>query len=571
MTSLLIRGGTVVDGTAAPQFRADVRIRDNRIAEVGSDLIPEPDDQMIDADGAFITPGFIDFHTHYDGPMWWMPSLDPMPGYGTTSVIMGNCGLSGAPMSAEPSNRSSMIEVFSYLEDIPQLAFENDVPWTWQSWTEYREALRARPTSANVAAFVGHLNLRIAAMGPHAWERNATVSEQRHMALMLEDGLRCGALGLSTNFFDDDANGRPVPSKLACDEEFETLLDVVARFPGRSLQFIPHVVARDTAPATLTRLASLCRPRGIRVHTIGVPVERSEEKHRIAIFEAAERAVAEGADVWIAHGFRRFDNLVNFERTLFFSAQTAWTWDEVATKTVDAAGKRALLQDSAWRARARHEWDHMPESTVLSRTTYWLDNSENGDGPTGITLRQFAEELELHDSDALAEWLLRNGTGSTITNEGRAIDEDTVTRLVHDPNTLTGPTDSGAHGQLFCGAGSQLHLLTHYVRNRGTVSIEQMVHALTGKIANYYGFVDRGVIAPGKVADLAVFGIDEIELRPEKRVEDVPDGRGGLIWRYTRDPAPMRTTIVGGVPIFDVNKGFLGVFPGGLIGPSQAA
>ena len=153
----------------------------------------------------------------------------------------------------------------------------------------------------------------------------------------------------------------------------------------------------------------------------------------------------------------------------------------------------------------------------------------------------------------------------------RIIDEDTVTRLVHDPNTLTGPTDSGAHGQLFCGAGSQLHLLTHYVRNRGTVSIEQMVHALTGKIANYYGFVDRGVIAPGKVADLAVFGIDEIELRPEKRVEDVPDGRGGLIWRYTRDPAPMRTTIVGGVPIFDVNKGFLGVFPGGLIGPSQAA
>ena len=172
----------------------------------------------------------------------------------------------------------------------------------------------------------------------------------------------------------------------------------------------------------------------------------------------------------------------------------------------------------------------------------------------------------MHCSDALAEWFARNGVGSTVTMPPWPKDEAMVLRLLRDPLTVGNISDAGAHGQMFCGAGYNLMLFSHYVRG-GLITLEEAVHVQTGKLARHFGFADRGVVAPGKRADLAVFALDEIELRPTRKIYDVPDGKGGATWRWTRDPAPMRLTLVAGVATFEDGKS-TGARPGELISPS---
>src|SRR5579862_3561024 len=216
--SILIRGGIVVDGTGAPGFAADVRAKDGLITEIGAALKSQGE-QEIDAKGAYVTPGFIDSHTHVDGAMFWSPDLHPIPGYGTTTCIFGNCGIAMAPVT--PKMRKEVLELFCYLEDLPVAAFEKHVPWSWgASFGDYAKSAAASPIAINVEGFVGHINLRAIAMGEGAWERAATEDERTQMAAMLEEALKGGALGLSTNLMDNDQHHRPVPSKLADDAEF---------------------------------------------------------------------------------------------------------------------------------------------------------------------------------------------------------------------------------------------------------------------------------------------------------------------------------------------------------------
>ena len=203
---LLVRGGTVVDGTGAPGTRVDVRVRDGIIAEVGAEL-PRDGEDEIDAGGAVVGPGFIDCHTHYDPSLWWDPLLDPMPQHGVTTVVTGNCSLSLMPVRAADREQRAA-DVFGFIEDIPVDAFMTGMPWTWESYAEWRDALRAHGTAVNIAPLIGHSNLRVYVMGEDAWERAATPDEREHLARVLADCLAAGALGLSTSFTDQDRHGR---------------------------------------------------------------------------------------------------------------------------------------------------------------------------------------------------------------------------------------------------------------------------------------------------------------------------------------------------------------------------
>ncbi len=174
-----------------------------------------------------------------------------------------------------------------------------------------------------------------------------------------------------------------------------------------------------------------------------------------------------------------------------------------------------------------------------------------------------------HPSDAMAEWVLNNGQESTILKKSWEKNEEVMQKLLIDSHSLANVTDAGAHGKLFCGAGSSAFLLTDYVRDRKVISIEQAVHMLTWRIAGFFGLHDRGKIEVGLAADFTVFDLDEIEMRPERKIWDVWDGTGGRTYRYTRDPAPMRLTLVGGEPTFDRGE-FTGRYPGQFVGPEQA-
>lgn len=570
MSDLLLRGGTLIDGTGAPRFAADLRVRGGQIAEIAPRLAPAAGERVHDASGCFVAPGFIEAHTHFDGTMWWQPDLEPLPGYGVTTTILGNCGFSAAPVSDDPAARLEMVKIFSFFEDIPIGPFLSELPWTWRTWSEYQRAVTgAVRVPAHYGAFIGHIALRLAVLGLEAWERAATPGEIRRMAALLEDALAAGALGLSSNLMDHDGDDRPVPTLRADDAEFAALLDVLARHPATSLQIIPDTFMRMTGPESIERIGRLCDGRSVRVQWAGgEPTLAFQREIRGRMQDALARWRAKGCDFWTGFAHVSPTNTLSVNRSLIFAQSNDYVWHEVVLAETEAA-KLALLADPAWRARARRSWDESAwrHSPLANPGTLSLLNSDNGVGPVGITLAEHAARLGVHASDAMAEWLIRNGLQSTVHMAPFPMDEELVVRLLKDPHTVGNISDAGAHGQMLCGAGENVLLFTKYVRELGVLTLEEAVHVQTGKLAEHFRLCDRGVLAVGRRADLTVFRLEELGYREMKKVFDVPDGQGGTLWRWTRDPAPVRLTLVDGVATFEDGRS-TGARPGRMLRPA---
>jgi N-acyl-D-amino-acid deacylase len=541
MNDLIIKGGTVVDGTGAPSVRADVRVRGGVIVEVGADLVIDKE-PVIDAGGAFVIPGIIDNHTHFDGAMWWDGGLEPLPGSGNTSMVFGNCGNSLAPLSPG-QQRDGIVDLLCFLEDLPLEAFHQLVPWNWERWPDYVDAMSRQPTSVHVGGYCGHLALRSYVMGEAAWERAATAAEIDQMCAILDESLQAGAMGLSFNFFDKDRQLRLVPGYFAADDELVALFGVVARRRPATVQCITRFNDPEGAIEDALRIGAIAKATGVRVMWPGIPMSMRDTEYRPAMWDIHHELQAGGADMWPMVPLKPLSVFYSFERSINFQRVPAW--HELINGPADE--KARLLADPDWRAKARSDWDGRTRSTLSNLDypeTLTLAISENGPGPVGITLPEFAEQTGLHISDALAEWLVRNGVGSLMRSAPMALAEDDVCRAIKEPRTMPNINDSGAHAQLFAAAGEHMYLLTQYVRDTGQLTIEEGVHALTGRSAAFFGLNDRGVIAPGKVADLAVFALDEIRVGPEQRRYDVPFGT----WRLVREPAGFRATICAGEP-----------------------
>jgi N-acyl-D-amino-acid deacylase len=254
MAELLVRGGTVIDGTGAPGVVADVRVRDGRISEIGRDLRAHGED-VIDASGALVTPGFIDSHTHYDPSLFWDAFGDPMPLHGVTTLLVGSCSLSLAPVHGD--QRALLTEVFCYIEDLPTATFDAAIPWTWEGYADYLAALGGDGLGLNVVTLVGHTALRMYVLGDEAWDRPSSPSERSEIASLLDGCLAAGAFGMSTSLgFDVHPTRGPVPSRVADDDELGLLIDCLAE-RSRLLQFIP---SPGTGRCGATSSASLISP-----------------------------------------------------------------------------------------------------------------------------------------------------------------------------------------------------------------------------------------------------------------------------------------------------------------------
>lgn len=570
MSDILIINGTVVDGTGAAAFTADVRIKGGLIAEVGSGLAPNGE-RVVDASGCYVTPGFIESHTHYDASMWWQPDLDPLPGYGATTMILGNCGFSMAPLHPSKEAQDEVMGIFSFFEDIPIGPFQQNVPWDWIKWSEYRKSFESKVSvPLNYASYVGHIPLRLAAMGLDAWDRAATPEEIANMADLLDDALAAGALGLSDNMHDHDGTDRPVPSMLADDAEFTALFDVMDRYPATCYQIIVDTFMRMNGPANLKRLEKLLAGRKIRVQIAGgIPTLYFQAGILPEMQKTIDEMRASGIDVWPGFAHVSPTSVLSLTKSLIFAQSNDYVWHEVVLAETHEE-KAKLLNDPDWRARARESWDTQAwdHSPLKNPQELLMIDSENGKGPIGGTLKELADERGLHRSDAMADWILENGIMSTVHMAPFPKNEELTIALMKDPKTVGNISDAGAHLQMLCGGGENALLLTNYVRRDKSLTIEEAVHVMTGKLAEHFFLPDRGVIAVGKRADITVFNLDEVTYHPFIKAWDVPDGKGGLGWRFTREAAPMRLTMVNGVPTFE-NGAYTGAKPGWFLSPKN--
>jgi N-acyl-D-aspartate/D-glutamate deacylase len=541
---LLVRGGTVVDGTGAPGRRADVRVRDGVIAEVGVQLAPDGEAE-IDAGGAVVAPGFIDCHTHYDPSLWWDPLLDPMPQHGVTTVVTGNCSLSLTPVRAP--DRARAADVFGFIEDIPVDAFMTGIPWMWESFAEWRDALRAHGTAVNIAPLIGHSNLRVYVMGDDAWERAATPDERERLARVLADCLAAGALGLSTSFTDQDRHGRAVPSRAASDDEFCALIDALAAAPGgpRVLEFLPWIKEIEQQLVDIERIARWCGARDVAC-TWNQLAENSRDPSRAErLIAQAHELHADGCRVYAQVSPRPFNINVSFDQSPVFIAIPAWG----SLITQSREEKRLLLRDPKWRAEARADWDKVGDGFTIfpvSRLDRVRLISVRPEEEQFFN-KTFADVVEArggHPSDVLADWVFEHDLAPGMMAESLANnDSQKVSELITDSTTVVGASDAGAHLQMMCGAGDSTLLLTEHVRDRGDLTLEAGVHEITGRIAEVFGVRGRGVVAPGNAGDLVVFALDELVYQPDAFVHDLPGGGP----RLSRPPGGFRATVVNGV------------------------
>jgi N-acyl-D-aspartate/D-glutamate deacylase len=541
MGDLLITGGFVVDGSGAPGRALDVRVHGGRIVEMGPGLSPagEP---VIEAAGAIVAPGFIDSHTHYDATIYWDPMCDPMPQHGVTSVVIGNCSLGLAPL--RPQDRAAQVDVFSYIEDLPLEVTSQAIPWTWESFESYAGALAGRKLGVNLMAFVGHSQIRTYVMGEAAWERAATPGEVAAMAAELDRALVAGALGLSFSLYDKDRQGRWVPSVHADDAELDALCAVLAR-RGAVFQFVPCGDTTEIILEQLQRIGAILGRQGVTgLYNIVVHVgaEPSRSQRIIACLEALRDR---GVRLYAMASPRPFELSIGFEQTICFISVPAW--NELVQAPVEE--KRRLAADPAWRERARADAETCP-SVLFPFDRPEMIRIRNVAGPAqapwaGRSLGDLIAARGGHVSDVLADWLVENDFAATFIYPIANTEDEEVAALLKSPVTFVSGSDAGAHLQMFCASGDATLLLTRFVRDRRDMTLEAGVHAITGRQAALLGLGDRGVLAPGKAADLVVFALDELVYGPELSVCDLPGGGS----RLTRAPGGYRYTVVDGVVV----------------------
>jgi len=540
MANLIVTGGMLIDGTGAPARRSDVRIRDGVVVEVGPDLSPDGE-VVVDASGAYVTPGFIDSHTHLDPSMFWDPSCDPMPQHGVTTALIGNCSLSLAPV--KPEHLEEVMDVFCYIEDMPIEEFRSNIPWSWKTWHEYRDAMNVKGASLNIASLIGHSMLRIFVMGEDAWQRAATREEIDAMCAELSDALAAGCYGLSTSFFDVDRAGRFVPSRLAEPEEFEALADTLAAAGHGFVEFIPNFTGDDPL-GEMKLIAETLGPRGVTSIWNGLlHTEMSPERSGDLISYTEELRKA-GSDIWPIASPRTIDFNVNWEQTMVFMMLPSG-WNQVMQ--VVGREREARLRDPDWRKVAREEWDAVDKSLFpnnrISHVRFTSVTRAENERWLGQSLEDLVAERGGHPSDVFADWVLENDLEPGVVAMGVSnSDVEGVAEMICDPRTIISASDAGAHVQMMCAAGDTTLLLTRHVRERGDLTLEQAIHEITGRQAELLGFNDRGVLAPGYAGDLTVFDLDELAWEKDVFVADLPSGAR----RLRRPGGGYRATAVAG-------------------------
>jgi N-acyl-D-aspartate/D-glutamate deacylase len=545
MHRMLLRGGTLIDGTGAPARPADVVVEGDRIAAVAEpgSQAAGPGVEVVDLEGLVLAPGFIDVHTHYDAQILWDGDLTPSSWHGVTSVVMGNCGFGVAP--THPEHRDIIVRTLENVEGMSMEALNQGIDWCFETFPEYLSAIDRRSKRINVAAFVGHSALRLFVVGPE--ERPATEAEVARMQALLREGMEHGAVGFSTSRQPNHqgAFGRPVPSRFADVEEVLALTSVLGDLgrgvlavsigPGLWLDQFSEIAVNCGIPVTWTALVARADRPGAAMRTV-------------------ERGAALPGEVYPQIACRPIVMQMSLADPTPLGEVDEWK--EVLA--VPRQRRPELLADPAWRDRARPAtlaaWSHRWAKTEIEET---------GAHPAlvGVKLDRLAADRGTTPFDLMVDLALADGLATrfrvVMDNDG----DDEIGDLLADDRTLLGLSDAGAHASQLCDACYSTHLLGHWVRERRALSLEHAVWRLTGQPRYAFRVAERGLVQEGLLADLVAFDPDTVGTTPVERVWDQPSGADRLLVH----PIGVEHVWVNGVATRVGGAEVEGVAPGRLI------
>ena len=526
--SLIIRGGTLVDGTGGTPFEADIALAGGRIAAIGRGLNVPRETPEIDARGRLVTPGFVDIHTHYDAQATWTSRILSSSLHGVTTALLGNCGVGFAP--CRPESRDMLVKLMEGVEDLPEAVLTEGLPWNWESFPEYLDALDARPYDMDIATQVPHAALRVHVMGRRGFEREPASPEDRaEMARLAREGIAAGALGFSTSraIAHRTLAGEPTPTLGAAEIE---LAEIAAGLGGGWMQLISDF--DDPAEEEWERLMRIAR-LARRPMTFSLLQRESKPDFWRWLLAQVSAANAEGIAItgqvmgrpvglmfgWelsqhpflTRAGFREVAHLPITERAAALADGDRRA--RILAEPTQDAGLRARLNNYARIYKLTPDYEPAPEDSVARQ----------------------AQLLGRDPEDLCYDWMQEEG-GRAILNrpllnyaDGNL---DAIREMVTHPHTLMGLGDGGAHVGYICDASAPTHMLTHWARDRargGRLPVEFVVKRLAADNARALGLRDRGLLAPGLRADLNVIDFAGLAIeRPEMRY-DLPAGGKRLV------------------------------------------
>lgn len=533
---LIIRNGLLVDGTGSEPQTGDLAITNGKIAAIGQ--VDGDAKQELDAKGQAVAPGFIDIHTHFDPQLCWDGYATPSIEHGITTVVTGNCSLSLAPIRDRQA-ADKIVSMFGVIEDIKKRTFDEAVPFNWESFPDYLDHIRPK-LGINVGALIGHSALRLYVMGAASQERTATPEELAEMCVLVEEAMAAGALGISSSYVDMDENGDPVPSQYADLNEKIGLAKAMAK-SGRGIwQIVPFFPDLQRELENIAELGDISLAAGIPCSlqpVLSSPTSPNAEE----IIEALEAQRDRGARVYGQVMPRCFDMNMRLSETsmLLFSLPK---WKAIMDKPAEE--RPALFGDPAQRDALVTEMKNAKGmSGALPFLTVGSVVSEANKTYQGRSLMEIAQA----EGKELGEVILDLSLADNLDTEFQLknvinADKEAVARLIDHPLCHFGASDAGAHITQFCGTGDTTHLLEHYVRETGQITLERAVHRMTGEVARDWGLNDRGRLEVGLAADVVVFDPASVTVGDEEFVDDFP----GEARRYVRRSAGYSAVLVNG-------------------------
>ncbi|MFS0738607.1 amidohydrolase family protein [Sphingomonas sp. 1P06PA] len=568
MVDLVIRGGTVIDGTGSPGFVADVAVDGGLIVEVGK--VAARGDREIDADGLLVTPGWVDIHTHYDGQATWDPVLDPSFSSGVTTAILGNCGVGFAPVRRGAEER--LIELMDGVEEIPGSALHEGLRWNWESFPDYLDVLDSTPRTFDIGALMPHGPLRLYVLGDKVGtETPANDAEVAEMARLVDEGMRAGAFGLSSSrtSVHRTASGGMTPDFRADEPELMAIARAVAAHRGL-VEFAPEGLVGEDYDALKGEMAlydRLVAQTGVDVHMLVLQPNLYPSFWREQL-DWMDQVNAGGRSRAFAQvSGRSIGALLSFlgthpfmERPTFLEVRRSVPPSQLIAELAKPDIKQRILAETdpegSFCAFLNAHWDRCYD--LGEEADYEPDESRNLvhlAARTGVPVQSLAYDAMLATS--------RNPRLLLAVNNYDETGLEHLGQLMARDAAILGASDAGAHVMTICDGSMNSFMLTHWARDRrrgATLPVEQVVRMMTADTARAYNLRDRGRIAPGLRADLNVIDFDALKLGRPTIVDDLPGGASRLL----QSVSGYRATIVAGVPTREHDQA-TGARPGRLL------